>query len=392
MRRTFDMKITDVKPYPVWVGHRNQMLVKIETDEGIYGWGEAGVSGRELAVAGAVQHYREFLIGRDPMRIDALWQEMYRSQYFEGGRILTGAISAIDIALHDIVGKKLGVPVYQLLGGKHRDTIPCFASVGANTKEQLIQDVGLLLEKGWHTVRTGIPNPLAAKDAQLFEPRESLALAADWLTDVRKTHGSRLVLGIDFHHRLSVAETASFCQRMPIGTLDFLEEPIRDECPSAYAALRSMTGVPLAIGEEFASKWQFLPYIEQGLTNYARVDVCNVGGLTEAKKVAGWAEAHYIDLMPHNPLGPICTAATVHLAAAVTNFSWLEVRYSPTENLQTSSSEIFPQLLELDGDTIPVPDRPGLGVEVNEEYIKAQSFAFWEAPHLHRHDGSYTNW
>ncbi len=386
------MKITDIKPYPVWVGHRNQMLVKIETDEGIYGWGEAGVSGRELAVAGAVQHYREFLIGRDPMRIDALWQEMYRSQYFEGGRILTGAISAIDIALYDIVGKKLGVPVYQLLGGKHRDAIPCFATVGANNEEQLIHDVGLLLENGWHTVRTGVPNPLAAEDAQLFEPRESLALAADWLTAVRKAYGSRLVLGIDFHHRLNVAETASFCQRMPTGTLDFLEEPIRDECPSAYAALRSMTGVPMAIGEEFASKWQFLPYIEQGLTNYARVDVCNIGGLTEAKKVAGWAEAHYIDLMPHNPLGPICTAATVHLGAAVTNFSWLEVRYSPTENLQTSSSEIFPQLLELDGDTIPVPDRPGLGVEVNEEYIKAQSFAYWEAPHLHRRDGSYTNW
>ena len=386
------MKITDIKPYPVWVGHRNQMLVKIETNEGIYGWGEAGVSGRELAVAGAVQHYREFLIGRDPMRIDALWQEMYRSQYFEGGRILTGAISAIDIALYDIVGKKLGVPVYQLLGGKHRDAIPCFATVGANNEEQLIHDVGLLLENGWHTVRTGVPNPLAAEDAQLFEPRESLALAADWLTAVRKAYGSRLVLGIDFHHRLNVAETASFCQRMPTGTLDFLEEPIRDECPSAYAALRSMTGVPMAIGEEFASKWQFLPYIEQGLTNYARVDVCNIGGLTEAKKVAGWAEAHYIDLMPHNPLGPICTAATVHLGAAVTNFSWLEVRYSPTENLQTSSSEIFPQLLELDGDTIPVPDRPGLGVEVNEEYIKAQSFAYWEAPHLHRRDGSYTNW
>ena len=279
------------------------------------------------------------------MRIDALWQEMYRSQYFEGGRILTGAISAIDIALYDIVGKKLGVPVYQLLGGKHRDAIPCFATVGANNEEQLIHDVGLLLENGWHTVRTGVPNPLAAEDAQLFEPRESLALAADWLTAVRKAYGSRLVLGIDFHHRLNVAETASFCQRMPTGTLDFLEEPIRDECPSAYAALRSMTGVPMAIGEEFASKWQFLPYIEQGLTNYARVDVCNIGGLTEAKKVAGWAEAHYIDLMPHNPLGPICTAATVHLGAAVTNFSWLEVRYSPTENLQTSSSEIFPAAL-----------------------------------------------
>ena len=113
------MKITDVKPIPVEVGHRNQLVVKVETNKGIYGWGESGVSGRELAVVGAIQHYREFLIGRDPMHIGGLWQEMYRSQYFEGGRILTAAIAAIDIALYDIAGKALGVPVYQLLGGKH---------------------------------------------------------------------------------------------------------------------------------------------------------------------------------------------------------------------------------------------------------------------------------
>ncbi len=119
-----------------------------------------------------------------------------------------------------------------------------------------------------------------------------------------------VVLGIDYHHRLSVAEAASFCQRMPSGTLDFLEEPIRDETPEAYESLRTMTDVPFAIGEEFASKWQFLPFIERGITQFARVDVCNVGGLTEAMKVAGWCEAHYIDLMPHNPLGAICTAAT----------------------------------------------------------------------------------
>ena len=125
------MKITDVKPIPVWVGGRNQLVVKVETDEGIYGWGESGLSGRELAVAGVIKHYREFLIGRDPMCIGALWQDMYRGQYFEGGRVLTGAISAVDIALHDIAGKALGVPVYQLLGGKQRDLVPCFATTGA---------------------------------------------------------------------------------------------------------------------------------------------------------------------------------------------------------------------------------------------------------------------
>jgi galactonate dehydratase len=125
------MKISAIRAYPVWVGTRNQLIVKVETDEGLSGWGESGLSGREKAVVGAIDHYREFLIGRDPFRIGALWQEMYRSQYFEGGRVLQAAISAIDIALYDILGKALGVPVYQLLGGKQRDRIPTFATRGA---------------------------------------------------------------------------------------------------------------------------------------------------------------------------------------------------------------------------------------------------------------------
>jgi len=229
-------------------------------------------------------------------------------------------------------------------------------------------------------------------DETLFEPRESIALTAEWLTRLRAAVGPAPVLGIDYHHRLSVAEAASFCQRMPRGTLDFLEEPIRTESPEAYAALRSMTDVPFAIGEEFASKWAFLPFIERGLTNFIRVDVCNVGGLTEAMKVAGWAEAHYVDLMPHNPLGPICTAATIHLAAAIPNFAWLEVRTSPTEQLGFDNSELFPVQPRLEGNRFPVSDLAGLGVEFDETKAAQQEFRFWEAPHLHRRDGSYTNW
>ncbi|MBT5142351.1 MAG: mandelate racemase/muconate lactonizing enzyme family protein [Gemmatimonadetes bacterium] len=391
------MKISDIKVYPTWVGNRNQLLVKIETDEGVYGWGESGVSGRELAVKGAVEHYRQFLIGRDPRNPGALWQEMYRSQYFEGGRILTGAISAIDIALYDITGKALGVPIYQLLGGKQRDTIPCFATTGASSLEKLIENCRLLLDKGWSVIRTTPANRASTSrphsdDPTLFEPRESIGVTAEWLTALRQELGPDPVLGIDYHHRLSVAETASFCQRMPSGTLDFIEEPIRDESPEAYESLRTMTDVPFAIGEEFASKWQFSPYLERGITQFARIDICNVGGFTESMKVAALAETHYIDLMPHNPLGPLCAAASVHMGAACPNFAWLESRMSPTENLGFQDPELFPTQLEADGDCVIVPDTPGLGVEVNEEKAAAQAFEFWEAPHLHRRDGSYTNW
>ena len=381
------MKITDIKPYAVWVGHRNQMLVKIETDEGIYGWGESGFSGRELGVKGIMEHYREFLIGRDPMKRGALWQEMYRSQYFEGGRTLTAAISAIDIALHDIVGKKLGVPVYELLGGKHRHTVPVFATTSQPYGQGMIDQAKDFMARGINAFRLSYDS-MDVQNSGLFEPRESIANSAEWLIKAREQLGNQAIMGVDYHHRLSPSETASFCQMMPTHTLDFLEEPIRDETPEAYEALRKLTDVPFAIGEEFASKWQFLPYIERGITNYVRVDICNVGGFTESMKVAGWAEAHYIDLMPHNPLGPICTAASVHLAAAVPNFAWLEVNLSRAEDPDRS---VFTEQVEFNGSGYVVNDRPGLGVEVDESKL-SEPFRFWEAPHPHRSDGSHTNW
>jgi galactonate dehydratase len=387
------MKITEIKTYPIWVGTRNQLVVKVETDEGIAGWGESGLSGREQAVVGAIRHYREWLIGRDPMRIGALWQEMYRSQYFEGGRVLTAAQAALDLAFYDIAGKALGVPVYQLLGGKQRDWIPCFASTTAPMGPQLVEQVKLLASLGWPAIRTGIhPGHGEGEADNIFEPRISIAETATWLAAARAAVGPGPLLGVDYHHRLSVAEAASFCQRMPPGTLDFLEEPIRAETPDAYAALRKLTDVPFAIGEEASSKWAFLPYLEHGITQFARIDVCNVGGLTEAMKVAALAESHYIDLMPHNPLGPICTAATAHFSAAVPNFAWLETRISPTEQLGFHDPDWFPTQLRQDEYRLIVSDAPGLGVEFNEERALRTGFEYWEPPHLRRRDGSVTNW
>ena len=385
------MKITAIKPYPVWVGHRNQLIVKVETDEGIFGWGESGLSGREKAVVGAVEHFAQFLVGKNPFDIGHIWQLLYRSQYFEGGRVLLAAQSAIDIALHDIKGKALGVPVYELLGGKHRNVIPTFASTSGITDDgdETIEQAKALIARGWKTIRFF---PAAwGGEGNIFEPRESVGKTAKFLVRAREELGDEVVLGIDYHHRLSVAKTASFCQKMPSGTLDFLEEPIRDETPEAYEQLRTLTDVPFAIGEEFASKWQFVPYIERGIHQFNRLDICNVGGFTESMKIAGWSEAHYVDLMPHNPLGPICTAATIHLGAAVPNFAWLETR-APEAALGFDNSDFFPLQPRLEGAAYPVSDAPGLGIEVNEALLAKQSFEMWEAPHLRRTDGSVTNW
>jgi galactonate dehydratase len=397
------MRITDIKMFPLWIARRNLLVIKVETDAGIYGLGEAGLSSREQAVMGALRHYREFLIGRDPLQRGRLWQELYRSRYFEGGRVLLAAQSALDIALYDIAGKAWGVPVYQLLGGKQREVVPGFATAFGETAEDMLAQVRLLVDQHWTVIRA-MPVLPRRPAPGLFEPRESLAYTAEALMAARQAFGSALTLGLDYHHRLSLAETASFCQRLPSGTLDFLEEPIRDEAPAAYAALRRLTNVPLAVGEEFSSKWQFLPYLEQHLTDYVRLDLCNVGGFTEAMKVAGWAEAHYLDLMPHNPLGPVSTAASIQLAAAVPNFAWLEVRVSPTENLYRNeagvdeSEALFPVQPRLVGTAYPVPDLPGIGVELNEPAAKNQAVAqgqawhFSEFPHWKRADGSVTNW
>lgn len=401
------MKIKNIISYPVWIGSRNQLLVKVETDNGLEGWGESGLSSRELAVSGIIQHYKNLLVGKNPFEIGKIWQRLYRSQYFEGGRTITAAISAIDLALHDIKGKALNVPVYELLGGKQRNQVPTFATTSAPPGPEMIEQAKELIKSGWQAFRLSLSQSggegefesiyskkfgTKSNDNNIFEPRESLNNTAKWIIEARKELGSEVVLGVDLHHRFSVAEASSFCNKLPQGTLDFLEEPIRDETPSAYNALRKMTNIPFAIGEEFASKWQFIPYIENDITQFARIDICNVGGITESMKVAGWCESHYIDMMPHNPLGPICTAASIHYGASVPNFAWLETRESSAENAGFFDDEIIQSSHKMQNAMYVVSDEPGLGIKVNEDYLRNSKFKQWDPPQLERNDGSVTNW
>ncbi len=386
------MKITGVRGYPVKVGHRNQFIVTIETDEGITGVGEGGISGRELAMQGMLEHFSGFLIGEDPRRIEQLWQTMYRGAYFEGGKITAATISAVDIALWDILGKWLGVPVYQLLGGAFRERVQCFATPGVLNGPACVEQARAMADIGWRYMRF-VPGMAGTDEdddlTDVYEPFESIELAVHWLAEIRNALGASVELSIDFHHRLSVAEAALFCQRVEALHLQFVEEPIRAENAEAYRQLRCMTHIPFAIGEEFSSKWAFAPFIEQGLLNYARLDVSNVGGLTESKKVAGWCEAHYIDVMPHNPLGPVTTAATIHLAAALPNFAQLEYQHRLAE---AYPADLFPVMPAIDGDSFPLPSAPGLGVEFDPRAAADHPFELWEAPHWKRRDGSYTNW
>ena len=385
------MKITDVKHFEPTVGHRGRFMVKVETDAGIHGLGEAGTASRELALGGTIEHFREFLIGHDPRRIEDINQILYRGQYFEGGTILTAAASAIDIALWDILGKHLNVPVWQLLGGATRERVRCFVDAVAGEGDTLAEQTEHLMNQGWSTVRFApeMSDPDFRPQADgLFEPWESLQWMADQLHEVRARVGPSLRLAVDFHHRLSVAEAAEFARQVEDIGLMFLEEPIRAESPDAYAALRAMTPIPFAIGEEFSGIYVFAPFIERGLANYVRLDVCNVGGFTAARKVAAMAEAHYIDVMPHNPLGPVSTAAAVHFCVATPNFALLEYNW----HVRQRPEDLFPASLALEGDSFPLPEAPGLGVEVNEDALDDYPFALFETPHWRRRDGAYTNW
>lgn len=343
------MRITRVTGYAVMSGVRCQFVVKIEIDTGIVGLSE-------------------------------------------GGTVLAATVSAVDIALWELLGKHLGAPVWQLLGGATRERVPCFITPGTLSGPEVIYQARSAVAGGWKVLRFG-PGMLdpawRAGHGAIYDPMESLAVAADLLREIREAVGPQTALAIDFHHRLSPAEAAVFCQRVePLG-MYFVEEPIRRENPDAYAQLRTMTTVPFAIGEEFFSKWAFAPYIERGLTNFARIDVCNVGGLSESKKVAAMAEAHYIDDMPHNPLGPISTATCIHLAASINTFATLE--YSPRHDVERDR-DLLPVAPEIDGTALPLPTEPGLGVTFNSDAAKDHPFDYWSPPRLQRSDGSYTNW
>lgn len=384
------MKITDVKSYPVKVGHRNCFIVAVHTDEGLTGVGEGGMSGRELAMEGMVQHYARLVVGQDPQRIEHLWQTLYRGWYFEGGKINGAVISAFDMALWDILGQSLGVPVYRLIGGACRDQVETFRSCGSLAAPATVEEARSAVDLGWRVLRfTPGGQPTGASGT--FEPLETLQPSADGLRRIRDAVGPEVQLSVDYHHRLNVAEAALFCRKVDdLGIqLLFLEEPIRAQNPDAYRQLRTMTTIPFAIGEEFDSKWDFRPFIEQGILNFARLDISNVGGISEARKIAGWCETHYIDIMPHNPLGPVTTAASVHLAAATSNFAQLEYQ----DRLAASyPADLFPTMPHVQGASFPLPTGPGLGVTFNEEAAAEHPFEFWEPPSLHRRDGAKTNW
>jgi galactonate dehydratase len=381
------MKITDITAYPVWGGHRNFLFVIVDTDEGIYGVGESGLTGRELAVMGTIDHFKPLLQGEDPMRIEHIWQTLSRGGFFPHGKILGSAIAAIDIALWDIKGKALGVPVYELLGGRVRDRVACYCHLrGGHSHETdtLLANAQERVDEGWKFLRWGLPN----EPEGLLNPRRAIQTSIEQFRVLREALDDDVELCFDIHTRLNVPDSIYLCREVAPYRPFFMEDPIRSESPQAFHLLREKIDVPLAVGEQFASKWDFRELIDHDLIDYARIDLCICAGITEAKKIAGWCEGHYIDIAVHNPLGPVSSTACLHFNLAIPNFG---VQEQPSQPGTSLTDVIKNQPQWEDGYLLPT-EGPGLGIAFDREAAEAHPFQMTELTHLHREDGSFTNW
>lgn len=379
------MKITGVEAYPVWGGARNFLFVVVDTDEGISGVGEAALTGRERAVEGALEHFASVLVGEDPFRIEHLWQLLFRGGFFPARHAVAAAMAGVDIALWDIKGKALGVPVYELLGGRVRDSVVCYPHNGGHPGDvsTLVESCRRSVAEGWKFVRWGLPAGGAA-----FEPRAMVRLALEQFAAVREAVGDDIEMLLDVHTRLDLPEAVWLCREAERFHPYFVEDPLRSEHLEAYGQLRPRTGTPLAAGEQLASKWEFQRLIEQEWIDYARVDLGIAGGITETKKIAAMCEAHHIRLAVHNPLGPVSTAACLQLNLAIPNFAVQEQPHRPGTML---TDVVTGQPRWESGSLLP-PEAPGLGVELDREAARSHPFRMTEMPQLRRADGSVTNW
>ncbi|TAK20711.1 MAG: galactonate dehydratase [Chloroflexota bacterium] len=377
------MKITNVEPFLVWGGNRNYTFVVVDTDAGISGVGEAGLTWKEQAVAGTVEHLKQFLIGQGADRIEFLWQSMSRGGFFPPGAIGNSAIAAIDIALWDIQGKARGVPVYQLLGGLVRDRVVCYPHTVGAIREELVEDCRRHVAEGWQFVRISV----GARDG-IMEPRVAVRACLDDFAAIREAIGDDVEIVCDIHTRLEVPDAIRLCRESERFRPFFIEDPLRAESMHAYRLVRAQTAVPLAIGEHLASKWEFRQLIEEELMDYARIDLCIAGGLSESKKIAGWCEAHHIQLALHNPLGPISAAACLHLSLASSNVGVLEMPRKPMTRL----TDVVPVQVEWKAGYLVPPTRPGLGVEFDRDAARRNPFQMQPAPQFRRPDGAFTNW
>ncbi len=356
------MRVTSIQTFATWGDPRNWILVKVQTDEGIHGWGEGTLEGKDDTVRAAIQEVGKYLIGRDPTAIEDNWQAMSRLGFWRSGVVLSSAVAALDQAMWDIRGKAAGLPVFRLLGGPTRQRIRLYTHVGIYDPGKMVEDAQRDRADGFTAMKTGA----WAGDAALPES-VGIAAFAERVSLLRETVGPTVEIMIDNHGRSRPSTAVRLARALEPFRLYWFEEPTQPDDIEGLRALRQAgVTMDLATGERLYSKWQYRPLLEQRLADVIQPDLCHAGGITECKKIAALAEAFYVQVAPHSPQGPVSTAAAAHLAMAIPNFHILEyVQSSPWR--ERLLREPWPVA---DGH-LTVPDRPGLGVDIDEAALEA---------------------
>jgi galactonate dehydratase len=369
-----ELKITDIQAFLVNVGH-NYVYVKVSTDQGIHGWGEAYPGGPDAAVMANVLDFKDWLVGKDPRNIEYLWATMYNFSRFPGGLVVNAAISGIELALWDIAGKAAGLPVHMLLGGKCRNKVRTYQA--ANTPEiaeKLIEKYGYTAIKA----SFGFPDTIPQNAAL-----DSFGAQAEAL---RKALGPGVDLCFDAHAKVWAPYLAYELAEIlkPVRPL-FLEEALRPENMASMAELRRKVQIPIATGEELYTKYQFQQLLSLGGADIIQPDVCLAGGMLEHKKIAAIAESHYVQVAPHNPLSPLATIINIHFAASTPNFLILE--YHPDDESPRKDLVMGEAIVAKDG-YLEIPDKPGWGYEMNEEVFKRLPGKTWHRGFSFTPDGA----
>ncbi|SNC67820.1 galactonate dehydratase [Hymenobacter gelipurpurascens] len=382
------MKITGFKLYqvpPRW------LFLKIETDEGLVGWGEPVIEGRAATVATAVQELLSSLIGKDPLNIEDHWNVMYRGGFYRGGPILMSAIAGIDQALWDLKGKFFNAPIYQLLGGKARDTMRVYSWIGGDRPAHVGLAAKEMVDKGFTAVKMNATEEMGYVDSFAKIDEAVARIAA-----VREAGGPYLGIGVDFHGRVHKPMAKVLAKELEPFRPMFIEEPVLAENNEALREIARHTSIPIATGERMFSRWDFKQLLIDGYADIIQPDLSHAGGITECKKIISMAEAFDVAAAPHCPLGPIALAACLQVDATCHNAfiqeQSLGIHYNQGNDLLDYLTDA--SVFQYENGYANIPSGPGLGIEINEAYVieRAKLGHDWKNPIWRNPDGSVAEW
>ncbi|MEZ4728836.1 MAG: galactonate dehydratase [Caldilineaceae bacterium] len=366
------MRITKIETQivkPRWV------FLKMHTDEGLVGLGEPTLENRAHTIVQAVAELEPYLIGKDPTRVVHHWQAMYKHAFYRGGPVLTSALSGVEHALWDLAGKAAGVPVYKLLGGPLRDRIKVYAHCGGDTIEELVANAQARVAQGFLALKTGIRG---GRPARIIETPGFVERVAERMAALRAAVGKEIDIAVDFHGAISPQTAGLLIKALEPYQPMFFEEIVQCQNVEVMADLARKTHIPIATGERLFTKWAFREVLEKGAATILQPDLSHAGGIFEGRLIAGLAEAYYAVVAPHCPLGPISLAAGLQLDAAIPNFL-------AQEQVHLGEGYLQEPFVVNDG-YIDLPTKPGLGIELNEEFVAAQLGEARRHPGLYHSD------